>query len=120
MRRRAATPDREEGAGLGVSPLQLLQALLALRQSPAPKILVAIDDGAEELGSAFGIVARRVGFLIVELNPRCATGASQYSLAVGQSREAGGIEAGKGVEGIALDAAALNRSIQKAVIKGGI
>src|SRR5690606_14212341 len=87
---------------------------------PAAHFLPAVDDAAEQLGGFFRVVAGRVGFTSIEVDAGRLTGLGQYGLPVGEAGEGRRIEAGEGVEGIALDIAPGNRRVEKAQVEAAV
>ena len=61
-----------------------------------------------------------MGLGVVELQASELAGLGQYGLAIGEAREGGGVEVGKGMERAALDTAALDGRLQKACIEMGV
>src|SRR5690606_31899415 len=67
-----------------------------------------------------GVVTRRVRLAAVPVDAGQLHGAREHGLAEGRAGQGGGVEAGKGMEGIALDPGALHRGIQERQVKGGV
>src|SRR5262249_44078050 len=88
-----------------VVPAQLVGALFGTRETFAE----CIADRAEQLGRAFGIVARRMRRVAVPAEPRDRGRLGQHRLAERRPRERRRIEARERVEGAALHAGARHR-----------
>src|SRR5690606_27528307 len=90
------------------------------RSAPAAQVLPAVDDLAEQLGGFLGVVGGAVGFAVAEGDPGGGAGPGQYRLAEGEAGEGGGVEAGEGVEGVALDAGPLAGGVDDAEVEVGV
>lgn len=77
----------------------------------------AIDDCAEQLRGAFGVVNRRVSFSSVPLDACGLNRAAQNGLPQRESREGRCVEAAEGVERVALVAGSLDRRIQESEVE---
>src|SRR5690554_2725988 len=107
---KCSRPDRNYLAGLrGASD-----------RWPATHVAPAIDDGAEQFSGLLGIVPSRMGFATVELDIGRSAGLGQYGLTIGKAAKGGGIEAGEGMKGVALDVGALDSRIEEAEVEEGI
>lgn len=76
--------------------------------------LPTVDDGAEQLGGFFRIVASAVGLLIVPFNPSGFYGLGEDRLAEDQAAQGGSIKGTEGMERIALDPAAFCSCVDEA------
>ena len=61
-----------------------------------------------------------MGFLVAERNAGQLAGLGQYGVAVGEARQGGCVEGGKGVEGVAADVGTHGRGEDEVVVEGGI
>ena len=86
----------------------------ARRQRPArPRV----DDLAEQLRGALGVVHRRVRFLAVPFQPGGLHRARQHGLAVGDAGQRHRVEHAEGMERVALVAAARDRGVEEVEVE---
>src|SRR6185437_9690902 len=80
----------------------------------------AVDDAAEQVGRALGVVDSRMRLATVEGQSGSEHGLAQHGLAIRQAGEAHRVEATERMERVALVSAAAHRLIEETQVERGV